>query len=146
MTEGRLDVGFVRPPIGDRGLTSELLVREQLVVALPPSHPIARRRDIPLRALANEPLVFVLRDAVPLFHDAVLRMYRQAGFVPHAPHEVDHVQTMLAMVAAGSGGSLVPAGAEHVTRHPSSIGRFTQRKTITSKRSSRGGGTTPRRR
>jgi DNA-binding transcriptional LysR family regulator len=117
LSEGRLDVGFVRPPVADRALASEVLLREPLVVALPPKHPLTRRRAIPLRSLANEPFVFVIRDAVPVFHDTVLRICRQAGFVPHAPHEVDHLQMVLAMVAAGSGLSLVPEGARRVAHH-----------------------------
>jgi DNA-binding transcriptional LysR family regulator len=117
LSEGRLDVGFVRPPITDPTLTSQLLIAEPLVVALPPKHPLARRRQIALRSLANEPFVFVLRDAVPVYHDAVLRMCRDAGFVPRAPHEVDHLQMLLAMVAAGSGVSLVPKGAQKISQH-----------------------------
>jgi DNA-binding transcriptional LysR family regulator len=117
LSEGRLDVGFVRPPITDPGLASEVLIKEPLVVALPTDHPLTRRWSVPLRALANEPFVFVLRDAVPVFHDAVLRMCREAGFVPNAPHEVDQLQMMLAMVAAGSGVSLVPEGAQRVAKH-----------------------------
>jgi DNA-binding transcriptional LysR family regulator len=112
LSEGRLDVGFVRPPITDPALMSEVLIAEPLVVALPAKHPLTRRRQIGLRTLANEPFVFVLRDAVPVYHDTVLRMCRQAGFVPRAPHEVDHLQMLLAMVAAGSGVSLVPKGAQ----------------------------------
>jgi DNA-binding transcriptional LysR family regulator len=117
LSEGRLDVGFVRPPINDPALASEPLIVERLVVALPPDHPFARRRRIALRSLANEPFVFVLRDAVPVFHDAILRVCREAGFVPHAPHEVDHLQMALAMVAAGSGVSIVPERAQQANRH-----------------------------
>jgi DNA-binding transcriptional LysR family regulator len=117
LSEGRLDIGFVRPPIADPGLASEVLVKEPLVVALPPKHPLTRRRTISLRSLANEPFVFVIRDAVPVFHDTVLRICRQAGFVPHAPHEGDHLQMLLAMVAAGSGLSLVPDGARRIAQH-----------------------------
>jgi DNA-binding transcriptional LysR family regulator len=117
LSEGRLDIGFVRPPITDPTLTNQLLIAEPLVVALPPKHPMARHRQIALRALAHEPFVFVLRDAVPVYHDTVLRMCRQAGFVPRAPHEVDQLQMLLAMVSAGSGVSLVPKGAEKRTQH-----------------------------
>jgi DNA-binding transcriptional LysR family regulator len=39
-----LDIGFVRPPISDPGLRSEVIVREQLVVALPPRFRFLRWR------------------------------------------------------------------------------------------------------
>ena len=38
----------------------------------------------------------------------VLKACREAGFVPNAPHEADHLQMVLGMVGAGSGVALVP--------------------------------------
>jgi DNA-binding transcriptional LysR family regulator len=111
LRDGRLDVGFVRPPIGDQALNSEVLVSEPLVAALPPKHRLAAKSRIPVSALANEPFILPPRDAVPLFHDAVLKACREAGFVPHAPHEADHLQMILGMVAAGAGVGLIPAAA-----------------------------------
>jgi DNA-binding transcriptional LysR family regulator len=112
-----LDIGFVRPPISDPGLRSEVIVREQLVVALPPRHRLAGKSRIPFSALANEPFVLPPRDVVPVFHDAVLRLCREAGFLPHAPHEADHLQMIIAMVASGAGVGLVPIGARKFTRY-----------------------------
>jgi DNA-binding transcriptional LysR family regulator len=117
LRDGSLDVGFVRPPVSDPALRSEVVVREALVVALPPTHRLARKSRIPLAALANEPFVLPPRDAVPVFHDAVLRLCREAGFVPHAPHEADHLQMIVAMVAAGAGVGLVPSAAGKFRHH-----------------------------
>jgi DNA-binding transcriptional LysR family regulator len=117
LREGGLDVAFVRPPVSDAALRSEVIVREPLVVALPPRHRLARKSRIPLPTLANEPFVLPPRDVVPVFHDAVLRLCREAGFVPHAPHEADHLQMIIAMVAAGAGVALVPSGARKFTHH-----------------------------
>jgi DNA-binding transcriptional LysR family regulator len=117
LREGRLDVGFVRPPIGDHALNTEVLIREPLVAALPPTHRLASRKRIPLSALAEEPFILPPRDTVPLFHDAVLKACRETGFVPHAPHEADHLQMILGMVAAGAGVGLVPAAARKIKQH-----------------------------
>jgi DNA-binding transcriptional LysR family regulator len=118
LREGGLEVGFVRPPVSDPALRSDVIVREPLVVALPPTHRLARKSRIALAALANEPFVLPPREVVPVFHDAVLRLCREAGFVPHAPHEADHLQMIIAMVAAGAGVALVPSGARKFTHHP----------------------------
>jgi DNA-binding transcriptional LysR family regulator len=117
LREGGLDVGFIRPPVSDPALRSDVIVREPLVVALPPTHRLARKSRIALAALANEPFVLPPREVVPVFHDAVLRLCREAGFVPHAPHEADHLQMIIAMVAAGGGVALVPSGARKFTHH-----------------------------
>ena len=114
---GSLDIGFVRPPISDPALRSEVIVREPLVVALPPKHRLAAKSRIPFSALANEAFVLPPRDVVPVFHDTVLRLCREAGFVPHAPHEADHLQMIVAMVGSGAGIGLVPIGARKFTQH-----------------------------
>jgi DNA-binding transcriptional LysR family regulator len=114
---GSLDIGFVRPPISDPALRSEVIVREPLVVALPPKHRLAAKARIPFSALANEAFVLPPRDVVPVFHDTVLRLCREAGFVPHAPHEADHLQMIIAMVGSGAGVGLVPVGARKFTQH-----------------------------
>jgi len=113
----RLDIGFTRPPVTDPTLNSEVLSTEALMVALPTRHRLAARDRIALRALANESFVLVPRESVPVFHDIVVRACRDAGFVPHAPHEVDHLELLLGMVAAGRGVALVPACVRKL-RHP----------------------------
>jgi DNA-binding transcriptional LysR family regulator len=111
LRDGRLDVAFVRPPVTDPALRSEIVVREPFIVALPPRHRLASKSRMPLSALANEPFVLPPRDAVPVFHDTILRLCGEAGFVPHAPHEADHLQMIVAMIAAGAGVGLVPKAA-----------------------------------
>lgn len=113
LRDGQLDVGFVRPPIDESSLATEMLDREPFVVALPAKHRLAARQRIPLSSLANESFVFIRRDAVPIFYDLVLRACRDAAFVPHAPHEADHPQMVLGLVAAGMGVSLVPASVRN---------------------------------
>ena len=81
-----------------------------------PTHHFVSRPRLQLSALANEPFVLPPRAAVPMFHEAVLRACREAGFVPHAPYEVDHLQMVLRMVAAGAGVALVPASARKVNQ------------------------------
>ena len=111
LRDERLDVGFVRPPLSEPSLTSELLVSEPFVVALPDDHRLAARGRIQASALADEAFILVPRVTVPIFYDLVLEVCRNAGFVPHVPHEVDHPQMVLELVAAGMGVSLVPASA-----------------------------------
>jgi DNA-binding transcriptional LysR family regulator len=111
LVDGQLDVAFARPPVTDHSLASEVVISEQLVAALPPHHSFASRARLTLSALAGEVFVLPPRETVPVFHDAVLKACRAAGFVPHAIHEADHLHMVLGLVAAGAGVALVPASA-----------------------------------
>ena len=90
LKNGQLDTVFVRPPVNDAALTGEVLLREPFVAALPARHRLARKKSVALSALADEPFVLPPRQAVPVYHDLVLRACREAGFIPNAPHEADH--------------------------------------------------------
>jgi DNA-binding transcriptional LysR family regulator len=110
----RLDVGFVRPSVLEASLGSEVVVNEPLVVALPRSHRLASRQAVSLSALADESFALTSREAAPVFHDFVLNICREAGFVPNAPHEADHLHLLLGFVTAGCGVALVPACAKRM--------------------------------
>ena len=86
------------------------------MVALPARHRLAAKEGIALAALARDSFVLVPPDTAPILHDAVVRACREAGFVPHAPHEADDIELILGMVAAGRGVALVPACARRTAR------------------------------
>jgi len=117
LIEGKLDVGFVRPPLDSSALLSEIVISEPLIAALPRGHRLVARKRLPLSAFARESFVLPPRDTVPVLHDAVLSALRDAGFVPHSPHEADHLHMMLGMVAAQAGVALVPAAARKFKRN-----------------------------
>jgi DNA-binding transcriptional LysR family regulator len=116
LRDERLDVGFVRPPIGGPALRCELLYGEPLFAALPRKHRLAGKERVALADLADEPHIMFPRDAVPQFYDFTLEACRNAGFVPHVRHEVDLPHLALGLVAAGCGISLVPASARRLRR------------------------------
>jgi DNA-binding transcriptional LysR family regulator len=112
ISDGRLHVGFVALPIDDAGLATVTVLRQPIILALPPNHPLAAHECVPLRALVNEPQIMFARSNSPRFFDAVLAACRQAGFSMNIAHEVDNLYTACALVAAGLGVCFVPAGVE----------------------------------
>jgi DNA-binding transcriptional LysR family regulator len=112
ISEGRLHVGFVALPIDDAGLATETVMRQPIMIALPPDHPLASRQRVPLEALSGEPQIMFARSNGPRFFDAVLAACREAGFSMNIAHEVDNLYTACALVAAGLGVCLVPAGVQ----------------------------------
>jgi len=117
LRDRRLDVGFLRPPVSDPALASEVLVREPLVAALPRNHRFASRERVAWSAHVHEPFVLVPRETAPVFHDAILTACRVAGFVPRVSHEADQLQMLLGIVATENAVALVPAAARKVRQH-----------------------------
>ena len=107
---GAADVGLVRPPIENDGeLRVQTVLRERTVAALPAGHPLAALRRVPLRRLAAEPLVLFPRDQAPGLHDLLIGSLAGAGAAPRVIQYAPEMLTIIGLVAAGTGVSLVPA-------------------------------------
>jgi DNA-binding transcriptional LysR family regulator len=106
---GLVDVGLVRPPIeDDAGLRAQHVLRERMVAALPAGHPLATLSRVPLRRLAAEPLVLFPRDQAPGFHDLLIDALAGARSTPRVIQYAPEMLTIIGLVAAGTGVSLVP--------------------------------------
>lgn len=111
--ERRMDAAFVRPllvPI--EGLSEIPLMSEALVVALPADHRLSRRPSLPLLALSLEPFVLFPRAVGAGLHEEILRACHAAGFMPRVIQETSQVTSIVNLVAAGIGVSIVPASMQ----------------------------------
>lgn len=107
-----VDVGLLHPPIDAPFLTLHPLQGEKLVLALPETHPLSQQKQLPLKALAAEPLILHPRYEGPILYDQILNLCRQAGFEPHIVHEEIKHQTRIGLVAAGLGITFVPESSQ----------------------------------
>jgi len=103
LRERRLDVGFVYLPIQAPFLTTEIVLREPLCLAVPKRHPLARHKTVALTSLEGEPMILFPRGVTPGVHDAITGLCREAGFTFHVAHEVDSIAGALTLVSAGLG-------------------------------------------
>ena len=89
---------------------SESLLRASMLALLPADHPLAKRRaaELPLRALAQETLLYKSQEHTPCYTRRLPEICKRAGFTPHALRGVDGFDNVLAMVAAGYGVGIVP--------------------------------------
>jgi DNA-binding transcriptional LysR family regulator len=116
LRDGRIDVGLLRlsTPVGETavvqlapGLASRVVAEDSLVVVLPARHRLARRKRLRLADLADEPFVIYSRPTGPAVHDTIVGFCRAAGFTPRIEQEAADVQTIVSLVAAGLGVSLL---------------------------------------
>ena len=95
-------------------LRSELAWREEVVVAMQRTHPLARRKRIALGDLASEDQI-ILQPESSQFARYIQKCCVDAGFLPRVSQQVIDAQSVPSLIAAGFGVALVPQ----------SIARFT---------------------
>ena len=105
--EGEVDVGIVALPTRRPQLEIVPLGHDELVVAAPPGHPIARRARCSLAALDGQPFIGFDRD-IPT-RRLVDRLLRRHGVRVGYVMELDNIETIKRSVEAGLGLSLLPA-------------------------------------
>jgi DNA-binding transcriptional LysR family regulator len=125
LREGALDIGFLTLPVDDGELEIDWVRAEPLMLALPENHPLCKRKTIPLKMLGNERHVMYSRSMFPGYYDSIISACRKAGFSLNIVHEADAIYTMLALVAAGVGVSMIPASLQETARHGIEFRRIT---------------------
>jgi len=107
---GTVDVAFVR--LGSQspaGVEFNHIAIEPMRAVLSSAHPLAKKKKIALSALAQDPFVMLPRVASPTLHDVIVGACREAGFEPIAGQQAPQLSSVVNLVAAGFGVSLVPA-------------------------------------
>lgn len=116
LQEGRIDVGFLRPPISDDRFHTEIIYQEPLMVSLPAAHPLAECDCISMRSLIRQPFVLFPRNLAPGLYDSIISLCQQSGFSPIVAQEAIQMQTIVSLVAAELGVAIVPASMQHLQR------------------------------
>lgn len=117
LDDGRLDVGFLRIPGRWPGLTFETVLEEPVVAALPDTHLLAQRPLVSLDDLEGEPLVLLTPAGSPGLRAALAPSISRLGGEERIVQEVAEMQTVIGLVAAGVGVSLVPESVRALVRH-----------------------------
>ncbi len=106
---GRIDACLVPLPVDDaEGLAIEPLIDEDCVIVLPHNHVLANSASVSLASLAKEKFVLCHRAFSPGMYDSILAACARAGFSPKVSQEAPQIVTIIPMVAAGFGVSIVP--------------------------------------
>jgi DNA-binding transcriptional LysR family regulator len=116
--EGRIDLGFTRRLPSDRRaeFEEEVVYTDQLAIALPASHALAKHKVIRLKRLVSEPFVQFHRNGAPGLFDEVIAVCRRAGFCPRIIHEPNLMATVTTLVESGLGVSLLPRCVQTLNR------------------------------
>lgn len=109
LSQDMIDVAFVRPTSTEReSLRAIPLPDERLWIALPTGHALATRKRLRLGDLRNEPFILYPRANGSLLYDSIIAACQKAGFSPRVVQEAPQMASMVSLVAAGVGVTLVP--------------------------------------
>lgn len=123
----KIDLGFVGLRPGSRKEKSDPLVwdcvgRHEVVAALRPDDPLAKKRAVNLRDLRSAHFVAMSEARHPGAREWLSTVCQQAGFTPRVLQEVETEADMLKFVAEGLGVTLARAQIKHQP-HPGVVFR-----------------------
>ena len=116
--KGQIDIGFTRALTTEqiKMFSSRHLYYDPMMAVLPTSRRIKTKR-VRISDLAKENFVLFHRDGAPPLFDTILGMCNAAGFSPRVECEPNMMQTVLSIVEAEQGVSVVPACVRNLRSH-----------------------------
>jgi DNA-binding transcriptional LysR family regulator len=108
--KGLIDIGFTRTLTAEQSktLSSRHLYYDPMMAVLPASRQVKTKR-VRISDLANESFVLFHREGAPGLFDTITGMCNDAGFSPKVENASNMMQTVLSLVEAEEGVSIVPA-------------------------------------
>ncbi|MCM3267386.1 LysR family transcriptional regulator [Paenibacillus elgii] len=109
---GQADISLLSLPLIDDSLDYEPIIEEEIVLAVPPQHPLAARltevtnRTVDIAELQEEPFIALKRGQG--FRQIAIELCKDAGFTPNIVFESSNIETVQSLVAAGMGIAFIP--------------------------------------
>lgn len=118
---GRCDLGLTSARMLERGMTFQGLFSDDLLAVMLSSHPLASLDEIPIAALAEQPLI--LTKWGTSLRLAVNQAFEDEGITIVPAYEVTYMATALGFSAKGLGIALLPVGAVRNVVHVDTVAR-----------------------
>ena len=109
-----VDIAIVRSPHSKAGLCSRQLIDDYLCIAVPDSHPLARRKRLSLSNIADQDIILFPRNLNPEYFDSILSPCVRAGFSPRVTNHGATIISQLGFVACGLGVAIVPSSFQRL--------------------------------
>ncbi|WP_379133827.1 LysR family transcriptional regulator [Paenibacillus sp. sgz500958] len=100
---GAVDLGFLSE--AEDGIEMKLRILDPLVVVLPANHPLTNHEVISIEQIENEPLILLKSGCERM----VVNAFKEKALHLHTQFEAAENSTVISMVEAGMGVSIVPA-------------------------------------
>lgn len=105
-TQGEIDLAILAMPVPAKYLEVEELFEEELLLVLPPNHPLVNKEKIRLSDVESYP--FVLLDEAHCLSDNIASFCRQRSFQPVAVERTSQLAMVQELVSLSHGVSMIP--------------------------------------
>jgi len=106
LQSGSVDVAFLTLPIDEPDLESVTVMKEELLLVMPPDHPLATRAKVDTRDIIRQP--FVLFEPGSNTRRLIDGFFAQAKVEPRIVLETENVEIIKALVRIGMGLTVIP--------------------------------------
>lgn len=107
LLEEAIDLGIFYTPIKHPAIACIPLLVEEIYLAVPPAHPLAKKKSIALEEAAGESFISVITDTA--FGEMTTRFCQEAGFTPNVAFEIESFDIIVNLVDTGLGLTFIPA-------------------------------------
>lgn len=116
LAQRTLDLGFVRPTDGapPSAITLTALREDRLMAVVPAALALSRKKAIAMGDLKDLPFVMYPPTAGTGIYPQIFRLCREAGFVPRIGQVAGEASTIIGLVAAGCGVSVLPSSFDRI--------------------------------
>ncbi|MDB6031423.1 MAG: LysR family transcriptional regulator [Verrucomicrobiales bacterium] len=98
-----LDVGLLRPPVGDSDLECVFVEKSEQVLALPAGHKLAKKRKLEWKDFHDQELVLIHPNGQHGYYDSFMAACAKAGAKPRPAQYAHDIQTKMWLISAGFG-------------------------------------------
>lgn len=118
VSNGQVEISLLSMPIQNTELEIEVILEEEIVLAVPRTHSLAKRQEVNLSECRDESFILIKQGAG--FRKSTENLCKEAGFIPNVVFESININTCQALVSSGMGISFVPKMVVHEITTPDS--------------------------
>lgn len=108
LNEKRIDVALLTIPVNNSNIKLFPLKKLYFMAALSEKHPLLRKPKIYINDLADETFIITAKSIGPLYYEAFMNLFKNAGFTPQITIRSHDLHTVMALVAAEMGVTFTP--------------------------------------
>ena len=109
LEQGKLDAGILRAPVHSEKLAVKSLFFDPFMIVVPLNDKSHCTYQELIAVIKNSPFIFFNAAFAPRYNDKLLEICERMGFKPDITHEANNVHSILQLVEAGLGVSILPA-------------------------------------